>query len=434
VKQSNDNIDNSSGKSNDAGYDGEDHHSLQQRRLKTQVDIILSELEGAVVYPPEESAEMEYVYRDGRILVRDVDLPRVQEVVGGRVVEPLINGVSALAPGDDFNTQTALQAIDAALGINIGHPDHAVWIVPASACPATEPNPVPHPNPDPAVRRDRCCDGTGAFVSVVDTGYIAALADPQHGWLAGVTGDPEAYDPNDIGPYVGHGTFVAGVLRCMAPGADVRVEGFLTHGGAIYESEIVQQLNDSLDDMPDIISMSAGCTTRNNLPLLGFQVLWEQRLQYLKGTAVVVAAGNDRSRKPFWPAAFPWAVSVGALERDGSRARFSNFGSWVDVYALGGNVVNAYPNGTYRYREPPESDNGKVAQFVNAMSEWSGTSFSTPLVAGIIAARMSHTGESGRQAADAVLRIARSHAEPGIGAIAEPGMACDPDPGCGCRD
>ena len=141
MKQSNDNIDNSSGKSNDAGYDGEDHHSLQQRRLKTQVDIILSELEGAVVYPPEESAEMEYVYRDGRILVRDVDLPRVQEVVGGRVVEPLINGVSALAPGDDFNTQTALQAIDAALGINIGHPDHAVWIVPASACPATASTP-----------------------------------------------------------------------------------------------------------------------------------------------------------------------------------------------------------------------------------------------------------------------------------------------------
>ncbi len=167
----NDNTDNSSGKSNDAGYDDEDHHSLQQRRLKTQVDIILSELEGALVYPPEESAEMEYIYRDGRILVRDVDLPRVHEVVGGRVVEPLINGVSALAPGDDFNTQTALQAIDAALGINIGHPDHAVWIVPASACPATEPNPVPHPNPDPAVRRDRCCDGTGAFVSVVDTGY-----------------------------------------------------------------------------------------------------------------------------------------------------------------------------------------------------------------------------------------------------------------------
>jgi len=260
------------------------------------------------------------------------------------------------------------------------------------------------------------------------------IDDDKNGYVDDIMGWDFVDRDNRPWDYSGHGTFVAGVLRCMAPGADVRVEGFLTHGGAIYESEIVQQLNDSLDDMPDIISMSAGCTTRNNLPLLGFQVLWEQRLQYLKGTAVVVAAGNDRSRKPFWPAAFPWAVSVGALERDGSRARFSNFGSWVDVYALGGNVVNAYPNGTYRYREPPESDNGKVAQFVNAMSEWSGTSFSTPLVAGIIAARMSHMGESGRQAADAALRIARSHAEPGIGAIAEPGMACDPDPGCGCRD
>jgi hypothetical protein len=263
--------------------------------------------------------------------------------------------------------------------------------------------------------------GTGVRIVVLDTG-IDAKAVQAHSWLSGVTGDqdPAVEVGNALGPYAGHGTFIAGVIRTVAPAAEVHVRADFKVGGIIRESDLVRALDDVLaNDDPDIISLSAGVWSGDATGPLGFQVFHETRLRHHKGVVLVTAAGNDASRRPFWPAAAAWSVSVGSLDPGQTkRAEFSNFGGWVDAYAPGADLVNAFPSGTYSYTEPP--DFGKTAQFTG-MARWSGTSFSTPMVAAMIAARMSTTGENGIDAAAALLGIAHSNAVLGVGAILKPG-------------
>ena len=288
-------------------------------------------------------------------------------------------------------------------------------------CPADEPTVPADVTPTPRVGQGDGA-GEGVRVRVIDTGLVEDAA-TAHPWLAGViTGPDRAGRWDESTAYRGHGTFIAGVVRCMAPQAEVVVKGVFTRAGATWETDLVRKLDEALAESPDIISLSAGTRSRQDVSTLGLDVFVEERLSRLKGVVLVAAAGNDGDRGPFFPAAMPEVVSVGALAANRrARASFSNHGGWVDVYAPGEHLVNAYLTGNFTCEEPPNT--GQVRTFAG-MCRWSGTSFSTPLVSGLIAARMSVTGENGRQAADALLRYARRHAIPGVGAVLLPGDAC----------
>ena len=385
---------------------------------------------------------VDYFYHSSSLLTRDRDLPRVQDALRALGAwrddagDSLTTGVTRLGVSvrESQHTPDLVEDLDSRLGAGVATLDHAFILTGLLHCPATEPEPVITPAAayDPTVVRDALWPGIGDLsagrdvaVSVVDTGLLAG-ANAWAPWIEGVRPDTSAdiEDPDQLtvnsmkhdmdgfaDPYAGHGTFVSGVIRCVAPASEVVVERILDVSGFARESRLIQQIHDALAHSPDIISMSAGCYTRRNIPSLAFQVLWEERLSQLGGIVLVAAAGNQSVTTPFWPAAFPWCVGVGSMSRDGQRRSwFSNHGAWVDVYAPGEDIVNAYAHMKYK-----TIVDGDVRDTSAGIVSWSGTSFSTPIVAGLIAARMSRTGENARQAADALLVAARGQFRPGVG-------------------
>ena len=390
-----------------------------------------------VAYTPD--GEPDYMYETDRLLARADVAERVQDVLSGAApVSPdmphppeesslVVLSIEALEEGY-LTVPQALDLLDARLdvdnpapggGFPLVTPVHILHIT--RTCPATEPEvpcscaPDEPCTPCPPVAP---YGGAGVVIGVCDTGLLADTASAP--WLAGVTGETDPLGqllPSGlyaIPSYCSHGTFVAGVARCEAPESDVYVSNHFTMSGGEREWVIVDKLMELIarDPAPQVVNLSAGTYTRNNWSLLSFSAFDHD------GITLTAAAGNDATDRKFFPAAFDWAVSVGALGADQqNRAWFSNYGDWVDVYTPGEGLVNAFASGEYTYQEPPKRP---ATQIFDGRARWSGTSFAAPLVAGLIAAQMSANGMSADDATQAVLAQARAQAIPGIGPVLFP--------------
>ncbi len=463
------------------------HDNLEDPKARHEAAIIVREFAGRNIdiggVASEGRRGVAFMYAEGQFLAREQYLDAIREVLGDRaqavvarrVIEDVVlvkiefpagngggpaesndsasesNGGNAegsagppegnggTTEGEQPSLLQFLDEIHAAHGPRIAALDHVVTTAGGgspSGCPATEPQEVYDPKPYPPVCPGK--GGDGVRIYVADTGIVRDTV-TNCPWLQGVTGDDDPFIAADgtILHYGGHGTFVAGVIRSMAPGAEIVVKNVFDTAGSALVSDFVPKLSEGFAYGAEIFHVTVASPTMNHLPLMAFEA-WMEHLRQHKGVVCVVPAGNNDERKPCWPGAFPGIISVGALSTDWrSRAYFSNYGGPVDVYAPGQNLVNAFATGTYTCEVHPFE--GEVRRF-SGMAQWSGTSFSTPIVTGLIAARMTRYGESGQEAAAALLAQARAEAIPGVGPVLLP--CCDDDGdqrhgercghGCGC--
>ena len=111
------------------------------------------------------------------------------------------------------------------------------------------------------------------------------------------------------------------------------------------------------------------------------------------GTVIVAAAGNSSGHAVGTPASCTGVIAVAGLRHVGTKVGFSSLGPEVAISAPGGNCVNAATNSACLYPILTATDSGETvpvrSTYTDSVNYSVGTSFSTPLVAGVAALALS---------------------------------------------
>lgn len=260
------------------------------------------------------------------------------------------------------------------------------------------------PAGDPRQTRDRPAlgapgAGCDVRVAVLDTGILPDYANNP------ALADDVEFDADDIDPtysrgYIHfpgcHGTFAAGVVRRVAPACTIIAIRVLDRDGTGSEADVANGIRRAIEKGAHIINLSLTCP---GAPENVSPIYLEPALAAAVGAeiALIGAAGNAGRPEPTWPGYLEDVVGVGAVDVNGNRAHFSNHGPAIDVWARGEDVVNAFGTGPYRPLR-----GGPTLNF-DGYAVWSGTSFATPLVTGLVAARMASDNTKPPVALEAVL-------------------------------
>ena len=286
-------------------------------------------------------------------------------------------GVVRLDPGADV--RAAARRLAGRPGVAFAEPD---WIRRVDTCdPDVCWHLQPSPGADVVAAHQGGDTGDGETVAVVDTGVATGVADLADQVSARLRCTDGGCGPAVAAPTISHGTEVASVVAALdnatgttgvAPGATVVSYRVDAAGGGIPISYLRQALlRIAGDDQIDVVNLSLGGSQWSEAERDAVDAVLDS------GKVVVASAGNTGDRVPQYPAAFPGVISVGATDDAGQVAGFSSYGK-VDVVAPGDCVAVAEVPGF-------DQDRGCPGDGLDGVAFNSGTSFSAPIVAGVLA-------------------------------------------------
>jgi len=162
----------------------------------------------------------------------------------------------------------------------------------------------------------------------------------------------------------GHGTEVLGMVHLVAPTARLLPLKAFSSDGSGDISNILAAIYYAVENHANVINMSFELSSSSNELAAA--------INYANAHSVVcvASAGNDGQNEVIYPAGLSNVIGVASTNDFDQRSSFSNYGNHVVwVAAPGENIVSTYPFGTY--------------------SVTSGTSFTSPMVAGTAALLLS---------------------------------------------
>lgn len=194
--------------------------------------------------------------------------------------------------------------------------------------------------------------GQGIKVAVLDTGVDYLHPELKGKVLSGYDAFTGLYDGKDV---QGHGTFVAGIILQIAPGATIIPVRVLDVNGVGSLTTVMNGLQYALDAGANVVNLSLSSDT--DIKIL------HQLIQTAnsRGVLVVSAAGNEDSPKKYYPAGYSEGMGIAATEMLDYNASFTNYNDYMSLSAPGVNIYSMWKGGGYGWGN--------------------GTSFSTPMVA-----------------------------------------------------
>ena len=215
--------------------------------------------------------------------------------------------------------------------------------------------------------------GAEIIIAILDSGVATNHEDLVNQVIPGYN---FVYDNNNIYDDHGHGTFVASIAAAETDNGKgmagvswhskiMPIKVVSSAGQGTY-ADIALGIRYAADQGAQVLNLSLGGTNPS------FILEDACRYAFEKGCVIAVASGNNGGRV-LYPAAYDsYCLAVAATDANDTRASFSNFGSEVDVAAPGVFVFGAL----FSPSEPG---------ILNNYGWGSGTSFSTPYVAGAAA-------------------------------------------------